>query len=119
MKRSAKSLLTTLNLPAMLMVVLTTPSIGGEITSDVAPPPARVERFEPRDGYIWAPGYWEWQGTAYHWVSGTYLLEHRGARWVADRWEPAGPHWQRVAGHWSTEARASLAARGANPGAAH
>ena len=118
MKRSAKSLLTTLNLPAMLMVVLTTPSMGGEITSDVAPPPARVERFEPRDGYIWAPGYWEWKGTAYHWVSGTYLLEHRGAHWVADRWEPAGPHWQRVAGHWSTDARASFAARGANPSAA-
>jgi len=118
MKRSPKSLLTALNFPAMLMVVLTTPSIAAEITSDVAPPPARVERFEPRDGYIWAAGYWEWRGRSYHWVSGTYLLEHRGAHWVADRWEPVGPHWQHVAGHWSSEARASLAVRGANLGEA-
>ena|SRR5450432_2171029 len=115
MKRFPKGLLTVLNLSAMLMVVLTTISIGAEITGDVAPPPARVERFEPRDGYIWAPGYWEWTGRSYHWVSGTYLREHRGAHWVADRWEPVELHWQRVAGHWSTEARGSLAARGTKP----
>ena len=112
MKRFSKSLLTALNLPALFMVVLTTPSIGAEIASDVAPPPARVERFEPRDGYILGTRIGWVEGPFHHWVSGTYLLEHRGARWVADRWEPVGPHWQRVAGHWSTEARGSLAARG-------
>jgi len=105
MKRFPKNLLTALNLPALVMVALATPCVAAEITSNVAPPPVHVERVAPRDGYVWAPGYWEWNGRSYHWVSGTYLLEHRGAHWVADRWEQVGPLWQHVAGHWSIEAR--------------
>lgn len=106
MKRFPKSLPTALNLPAMLLIGLTSiPGVAAPVTSSVAPPPARVERVEPHDGYVWAPGYWEWNGRSYHWVSGTYILEHRGAHWVADRWEQVGSDWQHVAGHWSTEAR--------------
>jgi len=99
MKRSQR-FLAALTLEAMVMVLATVPSVAAEMTSDVAPPPARVERFEPRDGYVWAPGYWEWSGRSYHWFSGTYLPERRGAHWVPDRWEQVGPHWQHVAGHW-------------------
>ncbi len=100
MRRFTKRLLAALSLPSVVMVALTVPCVGAEITSDVAPPPVRVERFLPRDGYVWASGFWEWNGRSYHWVSGTYLLERRGAHWVADRWEPAEAHWQHVAGHW-------------------
>jgi WXXGXW repeat (2 copies) len=71
------------------------------IDADTAPPPARDERAPaPRDGYVWASGYWDWNGRAYSWVSGHFIFERRGAHWVADRWEQAGSHWQRVAGHW-------------------
>jgi hypothetical protein len=74
---------------------------GAGMESDVAPPAPREERAPaPRDGYIWAPGYWDWNGHAYSWVSARYLYEHRGAHWVADRWEQAGSHWQHVSGHW-------------------
>ena len=74
---------------------------GTGIEADSAPPPPRDERAPaPRDGYVWAPGYWEWNGRAYSWVSGRFMFDHHGAHWVADRWEQAGPHWQRVAGHW-------------------
>jgi hypothetical protein len=74
---------------------------GAGMESDVAPPAPREERAPaPRDGYIWAPGYWDWNGHAYSWVSGRYLYEHRGAHWVPDRWEQAGSHWQHVSGHW-------------------
>jgi WXXGXW repeat (2 copies) len=69
--------------------------------ADSAPPPPRDERAPaPRDGYVWAPGYWEWNGHAYSWVSGRFMFEHHGAHWVADRWEQTGPRWQRVPGHW-------------------
>lgn len=72
---------------------------GGE--ADVAPPPARDERPPaPRDGYAWAPGYWDWSGHAYSWVPGRFIFERRGAHWVPDRWDPVGSHWQHVAGHW-------------------
>ena len=110
MKRYPMSLLTALNLSAIATVALTAPCVGAEMTSDVAPPPAHVERFVPRDGYVWAPGYWEWNGRSYHWVSGTYLTERRAAHWVADRWEQVGPHWQRVAGHWERPLPVSMTA---------
>jgi WXXGXW repeat (2 copies) len=105
MKLFPQSLVTAFNLPAIILIGLTTvPGVAAPSVSNVAPPAARVERVEPRDGYVWASGYWEWNGRSYHWVSGTYILEHRGAHWVADRWEQVGPNWQHVAGHWSTEA---------------
>ena len=110
MKRIHLSLLTALNLSTIAAIALSTPSAGAETTSNVAPPPARTERYAPRDGYIWAPGYWEWTGRSYHWVSGTYLLEPRGAHWVPDRWEQVGAHWQRVAGHWERPLPASTTA---------
>jgi|SRR5580658_310379 hypothetical protein len=99
MKVFQKSLVSALSLTAI--VALTAPCFAAEITSDVVPPPARIERFEPRDGYVWASGYWEWNGRSYHWVSGAYMPERRGARWVPDEWEQVGPHWRRVAGHWA------------------
>ncbi len=100
MRRFTKRLVAALSLQSVVMLALTVPCVAAEISSDVAPPPVRVERFLPRDGYVWAPGYWEWNGRSYHWVSGTYLLERRGAHWVADSWEQVGVHWQHVAGHW-------------------
>jgi hypothetical protein len=104
MKRFPLGLLTTLSLPTLVTIGLIAPCVGAEMTSNVAPPPVRVERVEPRDGYVWAPGYWEWNGRSYHWVTGTYVYERRGAHWVADRWEQVGSQWQHVPGHWSTEA---------------
>jgi hypothetical protein len=74
---------------------------GNGADPDSAPPPTHDERAPARrDGYIWAAGYWDWSGHAYSWVSGHFIFEHRGAHWVADRWEQDGSHWQRVAGHW-------------------
>ena len=76
-------------------------SAGAGVDADAAPPPPREERAPaPRDGYVWAPGYWDWNGHAYSWVTGRFIFEHRGAHWVADRWEPAGSRWQHVSGHW-------------------
>jgi hypothetical protein len=69
--------------------------------ADAAPPPAREERAPaPREGYVWAPGYWDWNGRAYSWVSGHYIFERRGAHWVPDRWDQVGSRWQHVNGHW-------------------
>jgi WXXGXW repeat (2 copies) len=73
-------------------------AVGGP---DTAPPPARDERAPaPRDGYVWAPGYWEWSGRAYSWVPGRFIFGHRGAHWVSDRWDQVGSQWEHVSGHW-------------------
>jgi len=44
----------------------------------VAPPPPRVV-IEPavRVGYVWAPGYWRWNGHQHVWTDGHYIRERR------------------------------------------
>jgi hypothetical protein len=96
MKAMNKAMLITLCLGAG---AIGTVSAAGE--ADAAPPPAREERAPaPRDGYVWASGYWDWNGHAYSWVPGRFIYEHRGAHWIPDRWDQVGAHWQREAGHW-------------------
>jgi hypothetical protein len=80
------------------------PSVGSArvyVDVDVAPPAPRVEVIpEARAGYVWAPGYWSWDGHRHVWVSGHYIQEHHGHHWVADRWEQHGEHWRHYEGHW-------------------
>jgi hypothetical protein len=75
-------------------------SAGADIVIDAAPPAPRAEHEPPhRDGYVWAPGYWEWNGRFFHWTSGTWISERRG-HWVADHWDQIGNQWRYVQGHW-------------------
>jgi len=84
-----------------ILLLKSVPAFASEIITDVAPPPPRAENMgHPRDGYVWAPGHWEWNGRAYRWVSGGWIVEHRRAHWVADQWEPMGSQWRYVPGHW-------------------
>ncbi len=89
---------------ATLMVagVLMGPGLAAaEDIAGTAPPPPRVEHAPPhRDGYVWAPGYWDWTGHFFQWESGTWVHERRRAHWVADRWEQDGTEWHHVRGHW-------------------
>ncbi len=54
-------------------------SAGVFVDIDVAPPAPQVEVVpEPRVGYVWAPGYWEWRGGHHVWVGGHWIGERRG-----------------------------------------
>jgi WXXGXW repeat (2 copies) len=90
---SATILTTTLLFP--------TPSPATEeILTNTPPPQSRLEREPPhRDGYAWAPGYWEWNGRFYHWSSGTWISERQG-HWIPDHWDPVGTQWHYIRGHW-------------------
>ncbi|HLW24605.1 MAG TPA: hypothetical protein VKT22_09630 [Steroidobacteraceae bacterium] len=82
--------------------VLWSSAAGGasEIVVDTPPPPPRVETTPAhRDGYVWSPGYWEWNGRFFRWRSGTFVSERRG-RWIADHWDSIDNRWHFVAGHW-------------------
>src|SRR5437764_2441180 len=63
---------------------------GGYGYVRVAPPPPRAEvyGYAPGPGYVWAPGYWAWDGGRYHWRSGSWVRRpHARANWVPGRWE--------------------------------
>ena len=101
MKASRKALLLGLTMAAGTVAAPTIASAGVGIEIEVAPPPIRVETVpEPRVGYVWAPGYWEWRERAHVWVPGRYIRERHGYHWVADRWEQRGPRWHHEHGHW-------------------
>jgi hypothetical protein len=69
---------------------------------DVRPPPDRViVAPAPRRGYVWAPGYWRWNGRTHVWVDGRWMRERRGYHWVPAHWEDHGGRWHFEEGHWA------------------
>jgi hypothetical protein len=76
-------------------------SAAVNIDIDVAPPAPRVEVMpDPRPGYVWAPGYWNWRGHEHVWVAGRFMRERRGQHWVPEHWTQNGQHWRMEKGHW-------------------
>jgi hypothetical protein len=73
-----------------------------DVDVDIAPPAPRYEQVVVRRGYVWAPGYYRWEGGRHVWVGGSYMRERPGHRWVPAHWAQ-GPHgrWHFYAGHWS------------------
>ena len=90
---------------AMLVVAAGVPVAGQAARVDVditvAPPAERVEVVPaPRSGYVWAPGYYRWDGGHHIWVKGHWIREREGHHWVAHRWEQRGDRWHFEEGHW-------------------
>jgi YXWGXW repeat-containing protein len=74
---------------------------GVAVDIDVGPPAPQVEVVPPpRPGYVWAPGYWNWEGGRHVWVGGHWMGERRGYHWAPDHWESRGPHYHYEPGHW-------------------
>lgn len=72
-------------------------SYGTTISVDLdRAPPAPLIEHPPQTvviGQVWAPGYWNWQGTRYSWVSGNWQPERPGHTHVASHWERRGDRW--------------------------
>jgi hypothetical protein len=64
------------------------------------PPPRVVEVPAARPGYVWAPGYWNWEGRRHVWHDGNWIRERRGYHYVAPAWEPVGHEYGFHRGHW-------------------
>lgn len=75
---------------------------GVNLDINIGPPAPRViVAPPPRPGYVYAPGYWRWDGGAHVWVEGHWVAEHPGHHWVPDHWVQRGPNWHFVEGHWA------------------
>lgn len=66
------------------------------------PPPERIIEEEPmgRPGYIWARGYWHWDGRRYVAVRGHWEPVRAGYRYVHPHWEQRGDGWHWHVGAW-------------------
>ncbi|MDB6063581.1 MAG: hypothetical protein JWM78_3684 [Verrucomicrobiaceae bacterium] len=81
------------------------PRANAEINLDViigTPPPApRVERApERREGFIWIPGYWRWEGNHHVWSDGRWEPERRGYEYRPAHWDHEGDRWHFREGSW-------------------
>jgi hypothetical protein len=66
-----------------------------------APPPHYVEPPAPaRLGYVWAPGYWFWDGRQYVWYAGHWEVARAEEVFVGAAWVQAPGGWRFVPGHW-------------------
>jgi hypothetical protein len=83
------------------------------VVAQSAPPAPIYESVpSPREGYIWAPGHYEWRGGQYTWIQGGWLNSRPGYAWQAAHWEQRSDgSWVLVQGNWvQTD---NVAARGA------
>jgi hypothetical protein len=79
-------------------------SASAQIVVRIGPPPPPRHEFvpvAPGPGYVWVPGFHQYDGRAYAWVPGHYVLPPRPhARWVPGHWveHRGGYVWRE--GHW-------------------
>jgi hypothetical protein len=71
-------------------------------TVRIAPPPPLHEVVpEPRSGFIWAPGHYEWRGDQYVWMRGHWMPQRYGYEYREPRWVQRGNgEWYLVGGDW-------------------
>jgi hypothetical protein len=108
---SAKKVLACALISAGMIVAAASPMPSLAATSydvqlNFAPPPARYERVpNPRAGYVWAPGHWQWNGnTARHvWVAGYWERARAGYAYRAPRWVERGGRWQYESSRWDRD----------------
>jgi hypothetical protein len=86
---------------AAVCAVKALPVQAGILEIEIAPPEPRVVvEPPPRRGYVWARGYWRWEGRRHVWEEGHWEAERPGHHWVHSRWVPAGRHYRFEEGHW-------------------
>jgi WXXGXW repeat (2 copies) len=97
-----RSLTAALLLGASLVAGACAGASGG-IYVRTGPPPVRREvvLVSPGPGYVWVPGYYRYERSAYVWVGGRYERPPRGrTRWVEGHWRENRSGWYYVEGHW-------------------
>lgn len=71
-------------------------------TITMAPPAPRHEVVPAaREGWIWAPGHYEWRHGQYVWEEGHWMRERVGYEYREPRWVQRGNgEWVMVGGNW-------------------
>lgn len=66
-----------------------------------APPPVRYEVIPaPRRGYVWAPGYWGWDGRRHVWIRGHWERVRVGHYYQRPEWQQRNDGWHLNRGGW-------------------
>jgi|SRR5450830_59625 len=97
-------LLSTSAASAVLMAPVAQAQVRGSVDIRIGtpPPPPRYERMPPpRRGFVWAPGYWAWDGYRHVWVQGHWERVRRGYHHYAPPgWRQDRDGWRFNQGGW-------------------
>jgi hypothetical protein len=87
---------------AALMPLQASAQAGVNIIVGNPPPPPRHEVAPPpRHGYVWAPGYWNWNGRRHVWISGHWERARPGYAWRRPEWRQDREGWRLDRGGWN------------------
>lgn len=94
----------------LLCVLWISPALHAQVSVGIsvgfAPPPLPVyeQPICPGDGYIWTPGYWDWDSDDYYWVPGTWVeAPEVGYLWTPAWWGWSGSAFLFHAGYWGPQ----------------
>ena len=83
------------------------PSVAAvDINLNFGPPAARYEAVpEPRRGYVWSPGYWQWSSnrSRHYWVAGSWQRARPGYAYHAPTWVERDGRWHHTASRWDRD----------------
>jgi hypothetical protein len=75
--------------------------VGYSVVIANRPPPPRHERIPAaRRGYVWAPGYWNWNGNRHRWTKGHWERSRHGHYYQQSKWEQSNEGWRLNRGGW-------------------
>lgn len=78
-----------------------TAQVNVNIIINDAPPPLRFESVPAsRHGYLWAPGYWNWDGRRHVWSSGHWERVRSDYDYVRPEWRQENGRWRLMQGGW-------------------
>jgi hypothetical protein len=82
-------------------------SVQGQISGGIQameqalhPPAPRLEQVNPRVGFVWILGHWEWRESGWVWFGGRWEVERPNERWVPGRYEVRGNVSVWIEGRW-------------------
>jgi len=87
----------------LVFMLWASPASAARVYVAVAPPPLVVETVPvaPGPNYVWLPGFHRWDGHAYLWVKGHYVIAPRPhAVWITGHWVHHHRGWYWVDGRW-------------------
>lgn len=78
--------------------------VNFQIVVGNAPPPPRYEVIPvARHGYVWAPGYWNWNGRRHVWTQGHWERARPGHYYQRPAWQQTHHGWQLQRGGWQRD----------------
>lgn len=88
-----------------------------ELRLNYGPPAPRYEVIpEPRSGYIWSGGHWQWRTNRHVWVGGNWQPERPGYAYYQPRWvEHQGGGWNYRPSRWDRDGDGIPNSRDATP----